>query len=104
MRSLWALPAGKGGRSEPFGFEAEDRESLLVMWLEEAIFRLSARGELLTEARFSEASAKALRGTARWRPLAKGERPRLEVKAATYHGLKVLRRAGRYSATVILDV
>lgn len=104
LRALCGLKAGRGGPPEPFALRGEDCESLLVAWLEESIYRLGARGQVLSRARFDEAGPKAAAGTASWRELGPGERPRLEVKAATYHGLHVTRRAGRFVATVILDV
>ena len=79
-------------------------ESLLVAWLEESIYRLAAHREVLAGARFFAAAPNGLTAALRWRRLAADEKPLREVKAATYHGLRVLRRDGRYSATLILDV
>lgn len=104
LRALWGLGAGAPRRVEPLEFAGGTPEELLVAWLEEVVFRLSARGEVLASARASGGAGRPLRVRAGWRPLAPGERPRLEVKAATYHGLRVRRRAGRWTAAVVFDV
>lgn len=104
LRALWGLRAGAPGRPERLVFAADTPEEVLVAWLEEVVFRLSARRRVLSSARASAAPGGALEVTARWRRLEAAERPRLEVKAATYHGLRVRRRGGRWTATVVFDV
>ena len=64
----------------------------------------SRRPPVQTSPRAVESTGRTLELDASWRTLAEGERPSREVKAATYHGLKVTRAAGFFSATVILDV
>lgn len=96
--------AASGARRERVALEADGPEDLLVVWLEELIYRLATRREVLCGFRFEESGPGRLVGTASWRGLGHGEAPRPEVKAATYQGLKVVRRAGAWSATVILDV
>ncbi len=96
--------AAAGARRERVALEADGPEDLLVVWLEELIYRLATRREVLCGFRFVESGPGRLVGTASWRPLDDSERPAPEVKAATYQGLKVIRRGGVWSATVILDV
>lgn len=104
LRALWGLAAGRAERTERISFQSDTPEDLLVVWLEELVYRLSARGEVWTGGRAVASTGRTLELDASWRSLAPGERPALEVKAATYHGLKVTRAAGVFSATVILDV
>jgi len=81
--------------------EAGDREALLVDWLNELVFRSEVTKVLFTELEITHLSDRqlvaAIRGT-------RVERLRNPVKAATYHGLSIVERAGGLTATVILDV
>jgi SHS2 domain-containing protein len=81
--------------------EAGDREALLVEWLNELVFRSEVAKVLFTELDITHVSDRqlvaAIRGT-------RVERLRNPVKAATYHGLSIVERAGVLTATVILDV
>lgn len=104
LRALWGLEKGTPARRERISFAADTAEDLLVVWLEELVYRLSARGEVLCGGRVEEATGRSFIVEAAWRALGDDERPKLEVKAATYHGLKVQKLRGRYAASVILDV
>lgn len=75
-----------------------------MAWLEELIFRLSVEGEVAAEVRFSEAGPTSLSAAVRWRALEPGERPGLDVRAATYDGLRVRRKKGLLTAAVNFDV
>ncbi|MFA5139555.1 MAG: archease [Elusimicrobiota bacterium] len=82
--------------------EAPTPEDLLVDWINELIFVVSSERWLPTDIRVKEAGPSVLR--------AQAEGPRLdarlarEVKAATYHGLRVGKKSGLWTATVILDI
>lgn len=104
LMALWGLEPGKAQWNEKVSFQSDTPEDLLVVWLEELVYRLSARGEVWAGGRAIEATGRSLELNAAWRALGVGEKPQREVKAATYHGLKVARNAGLFSATVILDV
>ena len=82
--------------------EAEDYESLLVAWLSEVLFLLDSG--TMVPLRFSvetiepnamKATIEGRSGPGQWR---------LIVKAVTYHQIEVIRRDGRWEATVYLDV
>jgi SHS2 domain-containing protein len=82
----------------------DDREFLLFDWLKELLYRFDAEHLLLSqfEVRVDESG---LRGTARGEPLdparhALGH----EVKAITYHGLRVEREGDGWLAEVIVDI
>ena len=82
--------------------EAPSAEELLVDWLNELVFLVSSERWVPRDIRVKEAGPWALR--------AQAEGPRLEaplareVKGATYHGLKVAKKGGAWTATVILDI
>jgi SHS2 domain-containing protein len=89
------------GWSDEVVVNARDREALLVEWLNELVFRSEVGKALFTEFEITHLSQRqlvaAVRGT-RVREL------RNPVKAATYHGLAIVERAGGFTARVILDV
>jgi SHS2 domain-containing protein len=80
---------------------APDRAALLAAWIDELIFRAETRKAVFTTfevARVDEREIVAtIRGVAE--PIIK-----TAVKAATYHDLRVVEEAGRWLATVVLDV
>jgi len=86
-------------------FEAQTPEDLLVCWLSELIFLIETERRVPRKIDFLEAGPKALRARLH------GDRPRenrlplaREIKAVTYHGLKVENKRGLIKARVILDV
>lgn len=93
-------PSTTGG-AEKIAIQAEDREALLVDWLNELIFLSETQSKIYTEIRVHRVSDTGLeaevRGTA-------PEAIRTLVKAATLHGLKVEDSPLGFSATVVLDV
>lgn len=87
--------------SDEVVLDASDREALLVEWLNELVYRSEVAKAHFTEFEIGHLSDRRLvagiRGT-------RVERLRNPVKAATYHGLSIVERAGGVTATVILDV
>ncbi len=81
--------------------EAEDREALLVEWLNDLVFRSEVSKVLFTDFQISHLTDRQLVATIRGTRLARLRNP---VKAATYHGLSITERDGGLTATVILDV
>ena len=95
-------------RSEPVSLAEPDLELLLLRFLNELVFLRDARGLLLRVRRLCvEPDGEArLEGELAGEPIDR-ERHRMEgdVKAATAHGLAVVREAGGgWRATVTLDV
>ncbi len=91
------------GRSG-FRLAGDTPEELLVDWLNELIYRVAAERRALLDISIEEATAFTLRGGLGGPSIPAGAGPALEVKAATYHGLKVERKDGLWTASVILDV
>ncbi len=87
-----------------FAIEGRDREYLLFDWLNELLFTFDT--EHLVLARFNVlVDAEGLRATAQGEPL-DPQRHRLdhEVKAITYHGLKLEPTPDGWLAEVIVDI
>jgi SHS2 domain-containing protein len=98
-----AVNESRGERLELPRIEGTRPDWLLFDWLSELLFVFESRRLLLSgfEVRLD---ARGLRAASRARPI--GERDRLlhEVKAITYHGLRVERTADGFEAEVIVDI
>lgn len=83
---------------------AERTDDLLFDWLAELLYHFDVRGLLLS--RFEvKLDQTHLRGTARGEPVDRTRHQlEMEVKAITYHGLKVERRDNHWLAEVIVDI
>jgi protein archease len=83
----------------------QDRDALLVAWLNELLYVLDARGFLPRRCRVTRISDTDLAAEL-WGERVDRERHTLRrlVKAATYHGLRVTQTNGRWEARVILDL
>lgn len=84
----------------------EDLGELLVVWLQELLVRFETQRLVPLEFVFVECGPRAARANVGFGRFIPGRhRPKLEVKAVTYHGLDVRRRAdGMWRARFILDV
>ena len=123
LEVLMEAPPGAGTDAHRVRLRAATLDVLLVRWLEEWIFRIQTRGRVpvvdaLDLAVEGEGSGAASGGTepsaaTGWQleasvrestldPAAHGWRG--EVKGATYHGLEVVRRNGRWHARIVFDV
>ncbi len=79
-------------------------EELLVDWLNELIYLVHTKRVIPRVMRFDKADATILNARIAGPILNEGAAVAAEIKAATYHGLKVARRGGLLTARVILDV
>lgn len=80
---------------------ARDRAALLVEWLNELIYLSETRKQVFTHLDVEAVDDRQVRATVA------GVTPavlKTAVKAATLHGLSLVRRSGRWRATVVLDV
>lgn len=84
---------------------AETVEELLVGWLNDLVFLVEGQGVVCSEVAFESWSPTSYRAVLRGEP-ADPERHDLRsvVKAATYHGLRVVEDEAGWHARVILDV
>jgi len=81
--------------------EAPDLETLLVDWLGELLYLREAHGEVYEEFEISTLSPTELRAVARG-----GKRfvPRMNIKAVTYHDLKIEETGEGYAVNIVFDV
>ena len=89
----------------PLAGDADSVETLLVEWLNELVYLFEGEGVVCRRFAFPVWSETRFHADAFGEP-ADPERhePRDLVKAATYHGLSVVRGEDGYEARVILDV
>ena len=99
--------------SEDISLEAENREELLVSWLNEIIYLFASKNMLFSKFEVSEIDEKHLRAKIFGEKLdTTRHQIETEFKAATYHGLKIskLKRdnstfpEGTLQAEVIFDI
>ena len=85
--------------------EAEDRETLLVAWLNELLYLYDSNDMLLKRFELAELGETSLKGRAFGEPMdSKRHRLKTDIKAATYHMLRLTEESGRWQAEVIFDV
>ena len=78
---------------------------ILIAWLNELLFRFESAGEVFREFEVSLLAEGAVRSTHRGEYFNPSRHPcGAEIKAATYHGLKVTRYDGAWEGRVIFDV
>ena len=80
---------------------ADDREGLLVVWLEEILFTLEVQRRLPT--RIGVSVSGGLELSARWAEAPLGEIVK-PIKAVTYNDLAVRESDGGLEATIVFDV
>ena len=102
-----------GDRGEPLdderavSVEGEDREDVLVAWLNEVVVRFEDEAFLGREAHFEALSETRARGTLKGRVVDfEAEPPDRVIKAVTYHDLAVVPGGDGepWRATVVLDL
>ncbi|APG28185.1 hypothetical protein A7E78_10205 [Syntrophotalea acetylenivorans] len=84
--------------------QAGDEEELLVAWLGEILFLVEQRGFCPVFFVIEEIGRQTLKGSVVGRYQQEGTSPLREVKAVTYHLLRVLHRDNRWQARVYLDL
>ncbi|MCC6444329.1 MAG: archease [Armatimonadetes bacterium] len=105
MFSMMAdLPRYQALAAFPVEVSAPDREALLVAWLSELIFLFETERCLLLDFKITEIGETHLKAEASGRPLEGIEWTGAEVKAVTYHGLKIQPLPDGWLAEVIVDV
>jgi SHS2 domain-containing protein len=89
------------GSARAIRLEAGDAESLLVAWLNEALFLLESERVALRDLQWRRFSPTGLDTLGKTLPVhAMGK----SIKAATYSGLKILQTEAGFEATIVLDV
>ena len=99
--SLGSQQARPSGSPRTLSLEARDPAALLVDWLNELIYLAETERWVALEFEAVEATSTTLRVQARGATL---DRAPSLVKAATLHGLHLVRENGLMQADVVLDV
>src|SRR5262249_52076750 len=89
------------GHSQSVHVRAQDRNALLVEWLNELIFRAETERRIFTDFRIDRLTDTELTAAIRGPEVELSQTP---VKAATMHGIAIRENGGRFFATVVLDV
>jgi len=100
MFSIIGAPEEHGVERSIF-LTADDLETLLVDWLSHLLFLHETRQETYDRFEVSIRPCWTLRGAALGGPAGVHGS---EVKAVTYHGLKIDREGDLYTATIVFDV
>jgi SHS2 domain-containing protein len=85
--------------------KAPNREELLLAWLDELLYNFCTKQIIFFDFNIEDLSDAHLKAKAIGRNI--GENPnrlKTEIKAVTYHELKIQAKDGRFTATVIFDV
>ncbi len=92
-------------QSQALSLAAEGVEDLYILWHQELLYRSSVDRCLYKEFSFEAISEKNLKSVIRGEPFhPKTQTLKKEVKAATYHGLKVARTKDGWMGEVIFDI
>jgi SHS2 domain-containing protein len=94
-------PPTATGAARSVSLRASDREALLVAWLDELLFLAERDKMVYGDLRIERLTDRELAATVRGAPVTN---LRLQVKAATFHGLRIVEAGDGFTATVILDV
>ncbi len=94
-----------GNRTSRWTVEAETEEGLLVAQLQEILFRMDAEGMVFGDFKIERTSPRSLSCLATGEPLDRERHGfKTEIKAVTYHGLKIGEREGKKTVRIIFDV
>ncbi len=97
-------PRGERGRAHTFELQAGSRDDLFFDWLNELLYTFHTERELLGDFEV-EIDGMRLRATASGSPIDLAVSDQLrEVKAITYHGLKVVETPAGWLAEVVVDI
>ena len=99
--------AVRARRRVAIAVQGSSLEDLLVRWLSEILFHQVIRGWRFRSGRVESLDRRRLRlrGAALGEPFESRRHKRgREVKAVTYHRLRLVRRGGRWSVRIVFDV
>lgn len=82
----------------------EDAEDLLVSWLRELLYLSEVRDFILVDASFTHLTSTDLTAELSLRHSTEKDESDVEIKAVTYHGLKIEKSDRGYRAEVVFDI
>lgn len=94
-------PPPPDGAPQRVALRARDRAALLVAWLDELLFLADRDKKVYGDIHIERLTGDELVAAVRGAPVSE---LRTQVKAATFHDLRIVEGADGVSATVILDV
>jgi len=103
LAEIMGLRTAQKGVNVPISVEADDLGGLLVDWLSEVLYLHEVRDACLAEVKLDEVGEGRATGHVGLSPLA-SEAAGTQVKAITYHQLKVERTTQGWTAQVFVDV
>lgn len=93
------------GMDREIEIESNSLENLLLDWLRELLFLHETQDLIFTDFSVNEISTASLRATARGGALERARTETLrEIKAVTYHGLKIQKHEKGWYATILFDI
>lgn len=98
------IGSAEGQQQLKIELQAGDEEELLVAWLGEILFLVEQRGFYPAFFVIEEIGRQKLKSSVVGRYQQEGTGPLREVKAVTYHLLRVVHRDNRWQARVYLDL
>jgi SHS2 domain-containing protein len=105
MEWMGPPPVGKVPVRVQVSLEADDREEILVRWLQEILYLFNQRHLYFIAADLLRVADTTLQGEVLARPWDQSSgRGYQEIKAITYHQLRVCEEGGIWHASVILDI
>jgi SHS2 domain-containing protein len=95
----------KTSTSVKIELEAANTEELLVAWLDELIYNFYTKKIIFSEFKIYELTDTKIKAEAFGKNIGdKKSRLKTEIKAATYHGLKIEEKNRNYEVQIIFDV
>lgn len=95
----------KGTATQDIKVKAPNSEELLVAWLDELLYNFYTKQVIFYDFNITEITGEALAGKAHGRHIGENKnRLKTEIKAVTYHELKIEEAKGIYTVTIIFDV
>lgn len=85
--------------------QAPDTESLLIAWLNELLYKMFSKQILFTEFNIVRFENNKLTAEAKGEKIEKlSNRVHTEIKAATYHDIRIKKTRSGYEVTIVFDV
>ncbi|MCB4792230.1 MAG: archease [Elusimicrobia bacterium] len=79
-------------------------EGLIVQWLNELLYIIYSKRVIFTSYRLIELTERSLKAEATARKLLEGSHFSREIKAVTYHNIKIVKTKNGYSTKLIFDI
>jgi SHS2 domain-containing protein len=105
MEWIGPAPPGNAMITQPLVVRSGDAEELMVRWLQELLFLFQLQHLYFRDAEFLELTAESLSAKivgAAWDEASSADFQ--EVKAVTYHQLRVIQDEAGWMASIILDI